>query len=123
MTEWYWPNSVITRVIDGDSMIAKLTRDIGFHGSVSFEQRLRLNRINTAPKSTDLGAKATTFVTDCVNDRLVNITTVKPYKYGDEWMAEIELPGGYNLSDVLVDKGMAVYWDGQGPRPLGEGWR
>jgi hypothetical protein len=32
-------------------------------------------------------------------------------------MAEIVLPDGRNLSDVLVDLGLAVRWDGTGPRP------
>jgi len=34
-------------------------------------------------------------------------------------MAEITLPSGENLSDLLVSKGYAVYWNGQGPRPGG----
>jgi hypothetical protein len=47
----------------------------------------------------------------------VHITTVGPYKYGDEWQAELVLADGRNLSDALVDLGLAVYWDGHGPRP------
>jgi hypothetical protein len=47
----------------------------------------------------------------------VHITTVGPYKYGDEWMAEVTLADGRNLSDTLVGLGLAVLWDGTGPRP------
>ena len=41
---WLWPGARITRVIDGDSFVACVKRDIGFHGSVTFDVRLRLNR-------------------------------------------------------------------------------
>jgi hypothetical protein len=53
----------------------------------------------------------------------VHVTTLKRYKYGGpsetvgQYMAEVELPDGRNLSDLLVADGLAVYWDGQGPRP------
>jgi len=60
---WSWPASTIVRVVDGDSIVARLTRDIGFHGTVTFDQHLRLNRINASPASTDLGKQATAFVT------------------------------------------------------------
>lgn len=125
ITQWPWPASTVTRVVDGDSIIARLTKDIGFHGHVTFEQKLRLNRINTPPASTDGGKAATAYVnvatTFAVNGvpLIVDITTVKAYKYGDEWMAEVVLPDGSNLSDALVAAGLAVYWDGQGPRPGG----
>jgi endonuclease YncB( thermonuclease family) len=49
----------------------------------------------------------------------VLIETVKAYKYGDEWMAEVTLPDGRNVSDALVAAGVAQWWDGQGPRPGG----
>jgi len=115
---WAWPASTITRVIDGDSVVARMIRDIGFHGFVTFDQRLRLNRINASPGSTDLGMAATAMVTAYLG-LPVGIVTIKPYKYGDEWMAEITLPDGTNLSDALVAAGLAVYWDGTGPRPGG----
>ena len=46
---WSWPDSHVIRVIDGDSFVARLTRDLGFHGTTTFEVKLRLNRINAAP--------------------------------------------------------------------------
>jgi endonuclease YncB( thermonuclease family) len=121
---WTWPDSQVVRIIDGDSFEAQLTRDIGFHGTVTFRQRLRLNRINApALKSPNgLSAKALFFdlafsVPGASSPLLVRIDTVKPYKYGDEWMAEVTLSDGTNVSDVLVERGLAVYWDGTGPRP------
>lgn len=110
---------MVTRVVDGDSFVARLTKDIGFHGFVTFEQRLRLNRINALPVKSIQGIESKKFLGELVkpNMSLVFIETVKPYKYGDEWMAEITLVDEKNVSDEMVRNAMAVYWDGTGPRP------
>lgn len=119
MTErWMWPDSTLVRVIDGDSFIAQVRRDLGFHGTASFTVRMRLNRINAAPAKTDAGKAATLAVMQLLLGSLT-IETVGPYKYGDEWMAEVTLADGTNVSDILVGRGLAVYWDGTGPRPGG----
>jgi endonuclease YncB( thermonuclease family) len=126
---WSWPDSRVTRVIDGDSLTATLTKrsDLGFYITdvTSFPVRLRLNRINTPPAKTAEGHAAALYVTDLLISTSVPvlIETFKGYKYGSgdipEWMAEITLPSGENLSDMLVSKGYAQYWDGTGPRPGG----
>lgn len=123
MAEWSWPNSRISRVVDADSVDASLTRDIGFGGTVTFPVRLRLNRINAPKISTVRGRTARDFVASHLVDQTLLIRTIKPYKYGGpadragEYMAEIILPQGSNLADLLVAAGLATYWDGQGPRP------
>ena len=116
---WQWPNSTVMRVIDGDSFVGRLTRDIGFHGWTVFDIKLRLNRVNARPIKTVEGQSAQKFFSSLVNPgiALVHIDTVKPYKYGDEWMAEVTLSDGRNVSDEMVKNQMAVYWDGTGPRP------
>ena len=122
---WLWPGSTITRVIDGDSFVATVSRDLGFHGVATFGQKMRLNRINTPPAGTEIGDAATAFVLAKVmpgvigTAAVVGIETVGAYKYRDEWMAEVTLPDGSNLSDALVTAGLALYWNGQGPRPGG----
>jgi endonuclease YncB( thermonuclease family) len=107
------------RVIDGDSLIAEVTRDLGFNGKATFTQRLRLNRINCPRLFTEAGVAAKDATTQLVTGGSLDITTVKAYKYGDTWMAEIVLPDGRNVSDELVATGHAVYWSGQGARPGG----
>jgi endonuclease YncB( thermonuclease family) len=123
---WTWPLSTVTRVIDGDSFTARVTRDLGFHGIATFDVKLRLNRINAPPIGTDAGKGAKAAFEALVLRPssslpfLLTIETVKAYKYGDEWMAEITLSGPpRNVSDELVKQGVAVYWDGTGPRPGG----
>jgi endonuclease YncB( thermonuclease family) len=116
MAEWQWPGTAIAAVVDGDTVDALLIRDLGFGGWSTLPMRLRLNRINVPPSKTPIGLQAAA---------RVHVTTVKSYKYGGpegklaEYMAEIILPDGRNLSDDLVSAGLAVYWDGTGPRPGG----
>lgn len=122
--QWPWPASVISRVVDGDTVEADLVNpNVGFGIIVSFPVRLRLNRINAAPADTAKGMQAKSRVLALTAGAKVDILTGKGYKYGapagtaGEWMAEVTLPDGRNLSDVLVSEGLAVPWTGRGPRP------
>lgn len=118
---WSWPNSTIPNFVDGDTVDAIVTRDLGFGGTASFPIRLRLNRINAPKLASAPGERSRLFLIDLIQTAQVQIDTYRTYKYGggttSEWMAEITLPDGHNVSDVMVAEGQAVYWDGQGPRP------
>jgi endonuclease YncB( thermonuclease family) len=128
VSRWLWPGSTVVRVVDGDTFDALVHRDLGFGGQAVLPVRLRLNRINAPKGSTEAGKAATARVGIELGLRAtVDLETINPYKYGGpkdmtgEWMAEVTLPDGVNLSDLLVEAGLAVYWDGQGPRPADEG--
>lgn len=127
MGAWQWPNAVIDRVVDGDTIDAHVTRDIGFEGTVTFPVRLRLNRINAPKSSSEAGRVTRARLIELLIGHEVHLTTVKGYKYGapnektGEYMAEILLPDGGTVSDLLVREGLAVYWDGTGPRPADNG--
>ena len=117
-TNWIYPNSSIVRIIDGDSIVGEMSVDIGFHGKTVFQQKLRLNRINAPAVNTRAGQDARMALANMLSmDPTVKFETIKPYKYGDEWMVEITLDDGENVSDAMVQGGHAVYWDGTGPRP------
>lgn len=126
MSEWRWPDSRVGRVLDGDTLDADVTRDIGFGGRVTFRVRLRLARINAAKGTSARGLAATTRVIALTGAAPLLLITVKPYAYSGpkgytgEYMTEVILPDGRNLSDVLVAEGHAVYWNGRGPRPADE---
>jgi endonuclease YncB( thermonuclease family) len=123
---WSWPDSRLVAVVDGDTIDVHVARDLGFGGTAAFTVRLRLNRINCPPAHTTQGKAATAFVVAALPIAgAYLLETLKPYKYGGpdtspgEWMAEVTLTDGSNLSDSLVSAGLAVYWDGEGPRPGG----
>lgn len=123
VAEWSWPYSTLLKVVDGDTLDMSLERDLGFGASATFPVRLRLNRINAPELSSVRGKAARDALAGLLAGVELSVTTVKPYKYGGpagmagEWMAEIVLPDGRNVSDVLVSEEHAVYWDGTGPRP------
>lgn len=127
MSAWEWPNTKLIRVVDGDTIDVLLTRDLGFGGTVTFPVRLRLNRINAPKDRTARGMRSHARVVEAIGDQLISVTTIKPYKYGGpaddlgEYMAEIHLPNGTNVSDLLVTEELAVYWNGKGPRPEDHG--
>jgi endonuclease YncB( thermonuclease family) len=131
MADWHWPDSIIHNVVDGDtfdSIMVKQTKvDVGFNivtdVTTTLPMRLRLARINAARSSSKKGQDAKALVISRTANVKVHIITIKPYKYSgpdkmvSEYMAEVILPDGSNLSDLLVTLGLATYWDGNGPRP------
>lgn len=125
---WIWVDSIVTNVVDGDTVDAELVRDIGFHGTMTFRQRLRLARIDAwpydklHPERTPKGTEAREYVLTSTGNTSCTIVTYKPYAYGDEWMCEIFLPGpsggaDVSLSDLMLTLGHALPYDGRGPRP------
>lgn len=133
----------VTDVVDGDTIDALVVEDCAFGRQLVSRVRLRLARINAAKGPTGTGTAATAFLRVTLleiperNPRLVvqSLTTLKPYKYGGpnkdypafaqggpkdyggEYMVEVELADGTNVSDAMVAAGCALYWDGTGPRP------
>lgn len=124
MAEWSWPGTLIFRVIDGDTVDAHVTRDLGFDGWVTLLMRLRLNRIDAYPIKTQKGKDGAALVHTLTYGVPLLVHTIKKYKFAGpentpiaEYMAEVTLRDGRNLSDVMVGEGLAVYWNGEGPRP------
>lgn len=124
MTAWSWPGSRIVRVVDGDTLDVAVTRDVGFGGVLTYAVRLRLARVNAPAVKSLAGKTSAAFLTGLLPvGGVFDLVTTKPYKYSGpatgagEYMAEITLPDGRNVSDLMVAAGQAVWWDGEGPRP------
>lgn len=119
--QWIFPNSTLVRVKDGDTFVARVSRelDAGFHGTVvaGSIQNFRLNRCAAAPLKTESGAQAK-YALAALLALPFTLTSVGPYKYGDEWMAEVITMGNENVSDVLISEQWAAPWDGNGKQPL-----
>lgn len=124
MADRTFTNARCVNVVDGDTLDVELVEDAAFGARITHRVRLRLNRINAADSKTDRGRQATELLRmTLVHASDLTVTTLEPYKFGGpkwspgQWMAEVTLPPTMNLSDRLVEMGLAVYWDGVGPRP------
>jgi endonuclease YncB( thermonuclease family) len=124
--KWEYPNSTLERVIDGDSLVVKVSRvvesDFGFHIKERVEkyavQRFRLDGYAAAPNTTASGMGAAMRLAELlVTNAPFHLTSVGPYKYGDEWMARILLSDGRDLAVVLIAEQWGVYWNGRGTQP------
>ena len=100
----------VTKVVDGDTVYG--IADLGFN--ISVDLKLRLARIDAPEirgKERPQGLLAKSEVEDLLkslpND--ITITTTGKGKYG-RWIAEIYI-NGVNLSDHLVENGLAEYVD------------
>lgn len=111
----YTYSATITDVTDGDTIRADI--DLGFNTTIK-RLRIRLNRINAPEHSTPDGAAAALYLRTIALGAPCVVTTLKDRteKYG-RYLGEITIDGFGNLSDLLVSKGHAVYWDGHGARP------
>jgi endonuclease YncB( thermonuclease family) len=116
---WSWPGSRAFNVVDGDTIDFELPLDVGFGARTVHRVRCRLARIDAPPGMAPLEftRHELWLSTTCT------VTTLEPYSYGGpkwspgEWMVEVVLTDGRNLSDELVKAGLAVYWNGKGKRP------
>lgn len=119
---WDYPGSILVRAVDGDTFVAQVSRslDFGFHILIPpvAVQKFRLNRCNAAPNTTPSGQGAAARLAELLAARPFDLTSVGPYKFGDEWMAEVMLADGRNVSDVMIAEQWAAPWTGQGPAPL-----
>ena len=119
---WVFPGSTVVRVVDGDTFHAAVARtlDFGFHveSTLSSVQKFRLNGCNAAPLSTLSGAGAAVALDALLALGDLTITSLAPYKYGDEWMASVLLPDGRDVTEVMIAEQWAAPWTGQGAQPL-----
>lgn len=118
-----FPDSVVTRIVDGDTFYATVTRsfDFGFHVTTteSSTQRFRLNGCNAAPDNTPSGAGAWVALGALMPpDIFCTIASLGPYKYGDEWMADVTLPDGRDVTVEMIAEQWAAAWNGKGAQPL-----
>lgn len=109
----------LVRIVDADTV--DLVIDLGLR--VSVEARVRLAGLNAPEADTETGAAAVGFVQNwfAQHSDLVIETSKDRHdrdeteKYG-RWLASIH-SGVANLNDALLAAGLAMPWDGRGPRP------
>lgn len=129
----YVYDATCVRVIDGDTVVLHLvktfTQDVDFGFFVkdamtltkTAEVTFRLNGINTPEivglsKTAGLAAKSALEL--MIVGQNLRVVSHKPDKYG-RWLADIYLPNDtVSVNQRLVKLGLALPWDGQGPKPV-----
>lgn len=106
-TDMYQYVATVENVVDGDTLDVVI--DLGF--KISSKQRLRLARVDTPERTQPGYAAAGDFVREMVLNKTVTVHTEKVTKYG-YYLAEIYLPDGKTLSDLLIEKKLGVPYVG-----------
>ncbi len=107
--------ATVSSVRDGDS--CAVMADLGF--GVWRAVTVRLSGINAIELNQPGGTAARDHLLGLmpVGSR-VTLISLGWDKYGDRTDALITLPGGRDVSAVMVADGYAAAWDGTGPRPV-----
>lgn len=117
-----YPDCTLVRLVDADTFVARGYRemDAGFHIVVraAWQQKFRLAGVACGAKGTPVGDEAARWVQAWLSEYPFTLTSLGPYKYGDEWMARVMFGGGQDLADLLVLRGLAVRWNGRGVQPV-----
>lgn len=109
--DWTHPADII-RVVDGDTLEVDL--DLGFR--VHLRAKVRVAGIDTPERGEPGFAEASRRVRELVRDGGCRVTTLSEDQYG-RWVSTVRLGDGRDLGGVLVGEGLAVRWDGHGPKP------
>lgn len=100
----------VVRVIDGDTIDAILTRDIGFRHVATWRQRLRIAGIDCPEVSGTTraaGVAATAFTRDWLAATPCAAETLQQDNFG-RWLARIFRADGADLSAALLAAGHAI---------------
>lgn len=102
----------VVRCIDGDTIDADLSVDIGFRCRPSWRWRLRLDGID-CPEMTGLtralGMAARLYTEQWLAVEPTVVETIRQDSFG-RWLAHVRRADGSSLADALVAAGHAVKW-------------
>jgi len=108
--------ATVVRVVDGDSIIVDL--DLGRRIWVR-DAPHRLAGIAARELKMPGGVEARNNLSTLLPvGALVTLRSLRPYKYGDSYMAQITLSDGTDLCNRLIADGWALPWDGRGSQPV-----
>jgi endonuclease YncB( thermonuclease family) len=112
----YTYSAVIVRVHDGDTIVVDL--DLGRRIWVR-DAPHRLAGIAARELNMPGGVEARDYLAGLLPaGAKVTLQSLKPYKYGDSYMAKIVLPEGGDVAALLIAQGWALPWDGKGAQPV-----
>ncbi len=86
---------------------------------IPVEVKIRLDGIQAPELSTPKGPISRDWLTAKIGGKWAALTLGDDYKYGGERMGSIAI-NGTDVATEMIAKGLAVKWDGTGPRPVGQ---
>lgn len=95
-------------VHDGDTLWA----------DIPVRVKVRLDGIQAAELSTPKGKEVAAWLKERIEGKAVALTLGGDYKFGGERMGSVSIDG-VDVAQEMVAAGLAVKWDGRGPRPVG----
>jgi hypothetical protein len=101
-------DATVPAVHDGDTLWV----------DIPVRQKVRLDGIQAAELSTPKGKEVAAWLQQRVGGKVVAVTILGEYKFGGERMARVSVDG-VDVAEQMVSLGLAVKWDGRGPRPVG----
>ena len=97
----------LRRVIDGDTYL--LDVDLGFY--VTTAQRIRLRGVDTPEvvgETRAAGLAAKTYAESLLTGQQLTISSHKDERSFERWVADVALPDGRSVAQLLVEAGQAV---------------
>lgn len=102
-------------VLDADSV--RMDIDCGF--SITYRTIVRLFGCNAAELGTPGGDAARDFLTAMLPVGCpVLLASEKPDKFGGRILAVVQLAGGTDVAQLLIEQGWAAPWNGRGVKPV-----
>jgi endonuclease YncB( thermonuclease family) len=99
----------VLKFIDADTIKARIGKDVGFNTFITWDVKLRFNKINCPEKNTLGHNEAFSFVKEWFsNPGEVIVETAKDQTF-DRWIATITR-NGESISDRLLEEGLAQVW-------------
>lgn len=127
MQDTYVREVDVVRVIDGDTFLCDV--QLGFY--ITARMSCRLAGINTPERGEHGWAEATAALAELLGRGKVTVASVRADKYAGRFDAQVvvtaparhdpelgPLVDAWQVNGALVDQGVAVEWDGTGPRPV-----
>lgn len=102
----------IVRVIDGDTYVAELSRDIGFRCRPTWRQTLRPIGIDCPEMkgaTKVLATAARAYAEQWLAAEALVAETIRQDSFG-RWLSQVRRADGSSLADALVAAGHAVRW-------------
>lgn len=104
-----------------DVFVASVHDGDTFTVNVQVKVPIRADGVQAAELKTDKGKMVAEWLRKRIEGKWAQLDLRGGYKYGanGERMGTLSIDG-VNIQDEMVAKGLAVKWDGKGPRPVGQ---